>query len=176
MAIVYRYIDNRDGIIKYVGITDRTLKQRVDEHKKLDKWFSFSNSWRIEYFVVSNKSQSEAWESHLIAFYKTYNWYNKAKKDWGLIPQFKNIYIDWKLYSDGNDIIDIDFNKFVEIDNIDGLISDLSLSIDFDIPKEDIWKMVSRRVICPVARTKNNNLLFIENDIDKVADYLRTYI
>ena len=35
--VVYRYIDENDGVIKYVGIVygnSRTLEQRVKEHRK----------------------------------------------------------------------------------------------------------------------------------------------
>lgn len=174
MDIVYRYVDNKDNIVKYVGITGRTLQQRVDEHRKLDSWVDTTQSWRIEYFLVNNKSESEAWESHLIALYKTYNWFNKAKKDWGIIKHFENLHIDWKIYSDTNDIIDINYDYYSVVDNTDGLVSDLTLSLDFDIPLLEIHRLVSRRELCPVARTDRNRLLFIESDIEKLVDCMRS--
>ena len=152
MDIVYRYIDNKDNVVKYVGITSRALKQRVDEHKKFDSWVTATKSWRIEYFFVNNKSESEAWESHLIALYKTYNWFNKAKKDWGIINYFCNIIPNWVVYSDDIDIIDIDFSKYNIIDDSDGLISDISLSLDFDLPILEIHRLVAKKIIYPVAR------------------------
>ena len=53
MGYVYRYIDKKDNIIKYVGIVwgeTRTLERRLQEHTK-DNWFS-SSEWRIEYIYV----------------------------------------------------------------------------------------------------------------------------
>lgn len=91
--VVYRYIDENDDIIKYVGIVygdSRTLEQRVKEHQK-DEWYNFG-IWRIEYFSegLQTRSDCEIWEGHLITKYKTNNWYNKAKTSWGIckyLPQ-----------------------------------------------------------------------------------------
>lgn len=87
MRVVYRYIDKKDGLIKYIGIVTsdkRTLSQRVKEHMS-DSWYN-NGDWSIEYFTedLDTKGECEAWEGHLIAKYKTYEWYNKAKSNWGL--------------------------------------------------------------------------------------------
>lgn len=173
MHIVYRYIDNKDNIVKYVGITSRDLKYRIEEHKKLDNWVSITNYWRIEYFVVNTKSESEAWEAHLIALYKTYLWFNKAKKDWGLIDCFLHKPIDWNVYSDSDDVIDINIDLYPIVDDTENLVSELSIQLDFDIPIIEIRRLVSKRIITPLARTRTNRLLFWETDIEKVVDWLK---
>ena len=41
MPYIYRYIDKKDMIVKYIGIVhnnNRTLEQRIKEHAK-DKWY-----------------------------------------------------------------------------------------------------------------------------------------
>lgn len=174
--IVYRYIDAYDGVVKYVGITQRKLSQRINEHIKNDSWTKL-HTWRIEYFYVNTKSESEAWESHLIALYKTYNWYNIAKNKWGLIQQFKDVYPMWRVYSIADDIVDIKYENLpvLPLDNIDGLITDMQLKLDYDISQDYILLMVSKKIIQPLARTPQNNLLFIETDNQKVYDYLHTF-
>ena len=95
---VYRYIDTATSTVKYVGITNgkRTIKKRVIEHKRED-WYKNCN-WIIEYFEVKNQSEAEAFESHLIALYKTYKWYNTMKVGWG-INSFLPMQIDkWIKY------------------------------------------------------------------------------
>lgn len=109
--VVYRYIDENDGIIKYVGIVygnSRTLEQRVKEHRK-DEWYNFG-IWRIEYFSdgLQTRSDCEIWEGHLIAKYKTSDWYNKAKTSWGIckyLPQEP----EWLVY-----MVEDEENKIVE--------------------------------------------------------------
>ena len=173
---VYRYIDNNDGIIKYVGITGRDLKYRVEEHKKYDDWVKASDSWRIEYFIVSSKSQSEAWESHLIEMYKSYEWYNISKAYWGFIPQFLHINPQWRVYSDNDEIINIPYEYLPIIYDTRGLITDKQLYLEFDIPLIEIWKLSSKKIIQALAKTVNDELLYMESDIEKLLDYQRTQI
>lgn len=173
---VYRYIDNNDGIIKYVGITSRDLKYRVEEHKKYDAWVKNSNSWRIEYFIVSTKSQSEAWESHLIAMYETYNWYNIAKAYWGFIAEFMNVNIKWRVYSDNDEVINIPYDYLPVIYDTRGMITDQQIYLEHDIPLIDIWKLSSKKVIQALAKTKDDNLLYLESDLEKLLEYEKTCI
>ena len=80
MAYVYRYIDADDNKIKYVGIVyGKSLGEWITAHASQDDW-RYKGNWRIEYFECETRSEAEAFESHLIALYKTYEYYNKAKK------------------------------------------------------------------------------------------------
>ena len=169
--IVYRYIDCMDGIVKYVGITSRALSQRVKEHETQDSWVQTTKGWEIDYFYVDTKSQSEAWESHLIATYKTYEWFNKAKSTWGVIREFNRITPQWKVYSSGDDIIDIHYEYYPTIEDTKGLITDNYLAYTFDTTTLEIHRLVSKRVIQPLAKTKTNALLFMEEDEQKAYDY-----
>ena len=101
MAYVYRYTDLEDLLTKYVGIVygeTRTLQQRLNEHKNNDAWCKNKN-WRIEYFYVNTRTDAECLEAHFIALYKTYNYYNTLKKEWG-ICSFLPIGIQWNIYSE----------------------------------------------------------------------------
>ena len=172
--IVYRYIDNMDGIVKYVGITSRTLAQRVNEHLNNDDWVKTTKGWHIDYFYVDTKSQSEAWESHLIALYETYKWYNKAKSSWGIIKEFAKITPQWVMYADNEDIIDIDLNKYQSIEDTSNLITDYVICYECDISKVILYKLIARKIIQPLAKTKSNALLFWETDLEKVYDYIKS--
>lgn len=106
LYIVYRYVDLNDNITKYIGITCkkhkiRSLESRIAEHYKKDKWAK--GFYRIDYFVVSCQTDAEAFESHLISLYKTYEYYNKAKANWG-ISNFLPIRINWKEYITYNNL------------------------------------------------------------------------
>lgn len=99
-CIVYRYVDLTDSITKYIGITckkhkDRSLETRIKEHYNKHKWAK--GNYRIDYFIVNCQTDAEAFESHLISLYKTYNYYNKAKADWG-VSSYLPIEIEWKEY------------------------------------------------------------------------------
>ncbi len=100
MAYVYRYIDADDNKIKYVGIVyGKSFGGRITAHASQDDW-RYKGNWRIEYFECDNRSEAEAFESHLIALYKTYEHYNKAKKNWGLNKYLPNVEEWWKIYKD----------------------------------------------------------------------------
>lgn len=97
-AYVYRYIDKKDGIVKYYGIVygeRRTLLQRLKEHERDEEWCR-NGSWIIEYIEVRNRTEAEAYESHYIASDKTYNYFNKAKANWGECSFIPNREGDWK--------------------------------------------------------------------------------
>ena len=56
MAYVYRYIDENDGIIKYVGIVyKRMIDVRIKAHASVDDWRDKGN-WRVEYFECENRT------------------------------------------------------------------------------------------------------------------------
>lgn len=96
--IVYRFIDETDNIIKYVGITrgDR-VSDRMSLHKLCDIWKDLG-IWKIEYFECENKSEAEAFESHLIALYGTDKYFNTMKVGWGLNQYLPDIENKWKTY------------------------------------------------------------------------------
>lgn len=101
MAYVYRYTDLSDGIIKYVGIVwsrNRTLEQRINEHKR-EEWH-FGKSWKIEFICedIETRTDAEYFESHYISLFKTDRWFNKSKSDWGT-SGFLPVKSEWKLYS-----------------------------------------------------------------------------
>lgn len=102
MAYVYRYIDENDGIIKYVGIVHkRMIDDRIKAHASNDDWKDKGN-WRIEYFECENRSVAEAFESHLIALYGTDKYYNKAKKGWGINKYLPDVEAWWQVYSESH--------------------------------------------------------------------------
>lgn len=97
-AYVYRYIDKQDSIVKYYGIVygkTRSLEQRLNEHKYNDDWCK-NGSWIIEYIEVNNRTEAELYEAHYIAVDKTYNYFNKAKANWGKCSFIPNRNNDWK--------------------------------------------------------------------------------
>ena len=81
---VYRYVDTESGITKYVGIVYKgSLEKRLTAHMCMDPWANDA-CWKVEYFECKNRSEAEAFESHLIALYETHKYYNKANANWGL--------------------------------------------------------------------------------------------
>lgn len=88
MAYVYIYIDKNDEIIKYVGIVwsdNRTLAQRIKEHKINDEWCT-GREWRIEYIKtpITNRTDAEYFEAHYVSLFGTDKWYNIRKAGWGI--------------------------------------------------------------------------------------------
>ena len=174
MHLVYCYIDLRDDIIKYVGIASRKLSQRVSEHLKNEPWVSLSK-WKILYFQVNTKSESESWESHLIAKYETYRWYNTAKKDWGLIYAFNDKYPKWNIYSIEGIVVDLDYTKYQVLDDIGGtnLITETELLSELDIDKDILLIMIAKKVIQPLAITSSQRLLFWGDSLERGRQYLK---
>ena len=90
---LYRYIDKADNEIKYIGIVyskSRNIRQRVLEHLA-DEWAK-NKEWIIEVYEdeIKTRTDAEFLEAHCIALYKTYNFFNDSKCDWG-ISQFIQI-------------------------------------------------------------------------------------
>lgn len=112
--IVYRYVDKTDGIIKYVGITCRDrLKKRIYCHRSQDDW-RLDGAWKIEGFECENKSEAEAFESHLIALYGTGKYYNKSKADWGLNQYLPDIEDRWETIEESS-FTDVDTAKIAQM-------------------------------------------------------------
>lgn len=102
MAWVYRYTDLNDGIIKYIGIVwsgNRTLKERIKEHKLNDSWCK-NGKWKIEYLdeEINTRNEAEALESHLIALYNTWQYFNKSKKTHGINKYIPEMDYKWKIF------------------------------------------------------------------------------
>lgn len=175
MHIVYCYIDLIDNIVKYVGITKRKLISRIKEHERDEEWVSLSK-WKILYFNVKTKSESEAWESHLIAKYETFKFYNTAKRDWGLISEYNKIVPEWKVYSIDDVIVDINYDKYQVLNDIkgdDNLTTDIDLMLNFNIDRDTIFYLVGRRLLQILAVTQDKKLIFWKDSIDIVNDYLK---
>ena len=117
MGYVYRYRDNTDGIIKYVGIVygkTRTLAMRIYEHLLNDEWCN--DNFTIEYITedIDNRSEAECFESHYISLYETDKYFNKAKSGWGINKYLPDREKDFLVYSNqlANDEIKILYEAY----------------------------------------------------------------
>lgn len=108
MGYIYRYTDEKDGMIKYVGCIykpGRTVKQRVDEHKRRDAWAQ-NSIYKVEFANIDilSRAEAESYETHYINLYGTGKWYNKEKTSWGDNRYLKEIpkeaWIEFKDYSE----------------------------------------------------------------------------
>lgn len=104
LAWVYRYTDNTDGVIKYVGIVwseNRSLGQRIYEHQNNDSW-CINGDFKIEYIEenINSRTDAEFFESHYISLYRTDRYYNKAKSGWGVSSYLPNRENEWTEYID----------------------------------------------------------------------------
>ena len=97
MPYVYKYVDNEDGICKYVGITGggkSALRQRIYAHKG-EEWTQ-GRHFTITCFRCDTRSEAEAFESHFIAEYETWKYFNTSKADWGINHWLSNVDVNWK--------------------------------------------------------------------------------
>ena len=109
---VYRYIDTTDNVVKYVGIVHKSkLEKRLMAHANNDEW-ALNGCWKVEYFECENRSEAEAFESHLIALYGTDKYYNKAKTGWGINRFLPDVESWWKIarLPDFNDLETLNFS------------------------------------------------------------------
>ena len=125
MAWVYRYTDLSDNIIKYIGIVwgkNRTLKQRLIEHKKNDDWCK-SKNYKIEYIEqdIDNRTDAEYFEAHYISLYNTDHYYNIKKAGWGISKYLPNRENDWVEFS-----FDLTDYKDEYIDRLENTIEEQS--------------------------------------------------
>lgn len=97
---VYRYTDKNDGIVKYIGIVHKgDLEKRLNQHMLQDYWY-LDGLWKVDYFECDTRSEAEAFESHLIALYRTGEYYNRAKTRWGTNKYLPNTDGWWKKAAD----------------------------------------------------------------------------
>lgn len=144
MAVVYKYTDLSDNIVKYVGIVwsdNRTLSQRVSEHKN-DDWY-IGRKWKIEYIKrnIKTRSDAELIESHYISKYHTDMFFNKRKSGWGE-SQFIDGEDEWILFLSEEETASV-FEKYATIKKVNfsfrydhkTMISNVILSIECTIEK-----------------------------------------
>lgn len=107
MFAVYRYVDIDDCITKYIGIVrGGSISARHSNHISQDNWCTAR--MQLKYIILSSISEAEAFESHFIAYYQTYNFFNKDKSDWGInsfLPYFEEC--EWLIYNYPNDYFNI---------------------------------------------------------------------
>lgn len=65
---VYKYI-YKDSII-YIGKTDSSLKQRIKEHSKEEKFYKYLSDVKIYFIKLRNKAETSFMETYLINKYK----------------------------------------------------------------------------------------------------------
>lgn len=97
MPYVYKYVDNEDGICKYVGITSggvTALKNRLCAHKRED--WTKGKQFTITCFRCDTRSEAEAFESHFISEYGTWKYFNTSKADWGINHWLSNVDVNWQ--------------------------------------------------------------------------------
>lgn len=100
MGYIYRYKDLKDNKIKYIGIVygnKNSIKTRHWQHKGKDKWCKLSD-FECEYldYEVTNKTDLHLLEAHFIGKYKTFNYFNISKGDWGESNLIIDIPDNWK--------------------------------------------------------------------------------
>ena len=62
MHVVYVLIDPRDGIVRYVGITDQTMNRRLDQHLKRTDGNNEKSAWINELILAGMKPKIKAIE------------------------------------------------------------------------------------------------------------------
>lgn len=98
VGYVYKYIDKTDDIVKYVGLVNpgNSLTQRILQHEHED-WYH--ENFEVFYIEAKSKTDVEYLESAFIAHYKSYEFYNKAKHNWGISSLIDLDSIKWNDYS-----------------------------------------------------------------------------
>lgn len=122
MGIVYRYTDLSDNTIKYIGIVwsgNRTLEQRVNEHKKNDSWCQ-DRAWKIEYLKknITSRTDAEYLEAHYVNKFGTDAYFNIHKSGWGesdIINESSGDEEEWVLYSiDEDPVSEFSFDFYID--------------------------------------------------------------
>lgn len=95
---VYKYIDNADGIVKYIGIT-RNMYNRYKQHltDKLQ-----DHDWTIAFIDGLSKTDAEILESHFISEYGTEKYFNVAKTTDGIAQFLQVPDTAWRYYYPSN--------------------------------------------------------------------------
>lgn len=66
MYFIYRYVDQRDDQIIYVGKTKRNLRDRIIEHENEIKFLPYLNIAKIQYYTVSSHVEMDIHEKYWI--------------------------------------------------------------------------------------------------------------
>lgn len=66
---VYKYVDTRNDEIVYIGLTDREMSLRINEHSREVKFRPFLNHTKVYYFTVKNRAEMRIFEKLLINKY-----------------------------------------------------------------------------------------------------------
>lgn len=70
MYYIYRYLDNRDQSIIYIGKTKRILSKRIEEHTKDLKFIPHLPYCKIQYYIVYSHVQMDIHEKYWIHIYQ----------------------------------------------------------------------------------------------------------
>lgn len=101
MGYVYRYIDQSDNIIKYVGIVwAGSLRKRIKQHQREEKFNHID--WKIEYIHenIDSRTDAEYFEAHYISLYGTDKYLNISKSGWGISNYLPDRESEWKEYNE----------------------------------------------------------------------------
>lgn len=98
MPFIYKYVNKKSKCVEYVGIInkDTNFPRRFDQHKR-DPWWEF-DKYEIFYAPVESQTDAEALEGHFISVYRSYEFYNRKKSEWGECSFAPDI--SWTKYED----------------------------------------------------------------------------
>jgi len=92
---VYKYIDDTDGIVKYIGISNN-IERRFGDHKT-DKLKG--RSWKVEFIDGLTRTDAEILEAHFISYYGTAKYgFNKQKTINGASKYITVPETEWRYY------------------------------------------------------------------------------
>lgn len=66
MYFIYRYVDQRDDQIIYVGKTKRNLRDRIIEHENEMKFLPYLNTVKIQYYTLASHVEMDIHEKYWI--------------------------------------------------------------------------------------------------------------
>ena len=66
MYFIYRYVDQRDDQIIYVGKTKRNLRNRIIEHENEMKFLPYLNTVKIQYYTLASHVEMDIHEKYWI--------------------------------------------------------------------------------------------------------------
>ena len=95
---VYKYVDQRDSLVKYVGLVKpgKSLRSRIKGHKR-DKWYH--DYFDIYYIKLNTQTDCEYCESLFISYYETGNFNNISKVNWGTSEFLNPEKLRWTKFS-----------------------------------------------------------------------------
>lgn len=98
MFAIYRYVDLKDEIIKYIGIVwgeKQTLFDRIYAHECQGQFWGYN--WHVDFIELTSRTECECLEAHFITLYRTDKYLNIAKTGWGLCS-FVPKNLEWQPY------------------------------------------------------------------------------